>query len=141
MEKYGNGKKKGKNWSTEETQVLSDFVSQNSKVLFGAFDADISQASKARLWTKAMEVANSVGSNQRSVDQIKKWADMKEILIFQLLGQIPPLMIADNENSMTTCDINCTDENTCTNKPVTTSNKRKRKDFSDSSSELLEVEK
>ncbi len=64
-------KKRNKNFTRQEMEVLIEEISARKKVLFGRLENSISMQSKRRAWER---VANSI----RDVDGVKKkWAELK----------------------------------------------------------------
>ncbi len=71
-------KKRNKNFTRQEMEVLIEEISARKKVLIGRLDNSISMQSKRRAWERVAEAVSAVANSIRDVDGVKKkWADLK----------------------------------------------------------------
>ncbi|XP_058619708.1 nuclear apoptosis-inducing factor 1-like [Onychostoma macrolepis] len=71
-------KKRNKNFTRQEMEVLIEEISARKKVLLGRLDNSISMQSKRRAWERVAEAVSAVANSLRDVDGVKKkWADLK----------------------------------------------------------------
>ncbi len=71
-------KKRNRNFTRQEMEVLIEEISARNKVLIGRLDNSISMQSKRRAWERVAEAVSAVANSIRDVDGVKKkWADLK----------------------------------------------------------------
>ncbi len=69
---------KKRNFSDTEIEVLEGDVETNQKILFGTLNAGVTNKRKNAAWEKVTTAVNSVGSEERSLSEIKKkWFQIK----------------------------------------------------------------
>ncbi|XP_052252736.1 uncharacterized protein LOC127859404 isoform X2 [Dreissena polymorpha] len=65
-------------WQPRELEELLEGVQQNYEVLWGKLSGTLSKKDKDRAWSDIVQSINSVGGNERNVeDSMKKWCDWK----------------------------------------------------------------
>ncbi len=70
---------KKRNFSDTEIEVLVGEVETNQKILFGTLNAGVTNKRKNAAWEKVTTAVNSVGSEERSLSEIKKkWFDISQ---------------------------------------------------------------
>ncbi len=65
-------KKRNKNFTRQEMEVLIEEISARKKVLIGRLDNSISMQSKLRAWERVAEAVSAVANSIRDVDGVKK---------------------------------------------------------------------
>ncbi|XP_052226719.1 nuclear apoptosis-inducing factor 1-like isoform X1 [Dreissena polymorpha] len=71
-------------WQPRELEELLEGVQQNYEVLWGKLSGTLSKKDKDRAWSDIVQSINSVGGNERNVeDSMKKWCDWKSRTIMK----------------------------------------------------------
>ncbi|ROL47357.1 Myb/SANT-like DNA-binding domain-containing protein 4 [Anabarilius grahami] len=71
-------KKRNKNFTRQELEVLVEEISTRKKVLLGKLDNNISMHNKRHAWERVAEAVSAVTNSARDADGVrKKWADLK----------------------------------------------------------------
>ncbi|KAH3809670.1 hypothetical protein DPMN_138046 [Dreissena polymorpha] len=71
-------------WQPRELEELLEGVKQNYEVLWGKLSGTLSKKDKDRAWSDIVQSINSVGGNERNVeDSMKKWCDWKSRTIMK----------------------------------------------------------
>ena len=69
---------KKRNFTDTEIEVLVGEVETNQNILFGTLNAGVTNKRKNATWEKVTTAVNSIGSEERSLSEIKKkWFDIK----------------------------------------------------------------
>lgn len=69
---------KKRNFSETEIEALVTEVGHNQKILFGTLECGVTNKRKNIDWDKVTSGVNAVGSEQRTISEIKKkWFDVK----------------------------------------------------------------
>ncbi|KAL7369752.1 hypothetical protein ABVT39_007767 [Epinephelus coioides] len=69
---------KKRNFTDTKIEVLVGEVETNQKILFGTLNAGVTNKRKNAAWEKVTTAVNSVGSEERSLSEVKKkWFDIK----------------------------------------------------------------
>ncbi|KAH3840007.1 hypothetical protein DPMN_113448 [Dreissena polymorpha] len=77
-------KNRSASWQPRELEELLEGVQQNYEVLWGKLSGTLSKKDKDRAWSDIVQSINSVGGNERNVeDSMKKWCDWKSRTIMK----------------------------------------------------------